>query len=198
MSVPKLFAWLAAAAMVLPPVAGAQQTVYKWTDKDGRTVFSDTPPPKDASGVSQKRVGGGFVDQSQLPYATQVAMKKNPVTLFIGSDCGDPCAQGRNLLSKRGIPFSERDAQGSAADSEALKKLIGTLDVPTLVVGDNKVKGFEEGQWQSALDGAGYPRTALPGQAAQKAPEPRKSEPPAAEPPPATQVPTEPRAVPYK
>jgi hypothetical protein len=25
--------------------AQAQQTVYKWVDKDGKVQFSDTPPP---------------------------------------------------------------------------------------------------------------------------------------------------------
>jgi len=32
-----------------------------------------------------------------------------------------------------------------------------------LVVGSDKLDGFEAGQWQSALDRAGYPKTAPPG-----------------------------------
>jgi hypothetical protein len=90
---------------------------------------------------------------------------------------------GRDLLAKRGIPFGERDAQNDAASQEALKKLIGTLDVPVLAVGDSKVKGFEESQWQAALDGAGYPRTRLPGQGASAKRDPYQGMPPA---PPAT------------
>jgi glutaredoxin len=156
---------LAITALVSCLDTQAQTNVYRWTDKDGNVHFSDTPPPLDAKSSSQKRLGGGYVEQENLPYATQVAMKRNPVSLFIGSDCGDPCNQGRELLSKRGIPFTERDAQGNAADAEALKKLVGAIDVPTLVIGESKIKGFESEQWQSALDGAGYPRTRLPGQA---------------------------------
>ncbi len=168
-----------------PAFALAQQTVYKWTDKDGKIHFSDTPPPKEATGVSQKRVGGGYVDQSNLPFATQIAMKKSPVTLYSGTACGDPCAQARSLLSKRGIPYSEKDAQNNPADGEALKKLIGSLDVPTLVVGESKLKGYEEEAWQGALDGAGYPRTALPGTVPPRPPPaPKAPEPPPAEPAP--------------
>lgn len=172
---------LIAVALMLPALAVAQSNVYRWVDKDGKVHYSDTPPPEPAKSLTQKRVGGGYAESSQLPYATQIAMKKSPVTLFTGADCGDPCTQGRNLLAKRGIPFSERDAQGNADDAEALKKLVGAIEVPLLTVGASKVKGFEEGAWHSALDGAGYPRTVLPGQVPPRPPAaPKKEETPAA------------------
>lgn len=155
---------LALAAATLAMAAQAQTNVYRWVDKDGKVQFSDTPPPDDAKGATQRRFGGGPVEDTQLPYATQVAMKRNPVTLYTGTQCGEPCASGRELLVRRGIPFSERDAQNNPADQQALKKLIGTLEVPVLVIGDNKAKGYDEGTWQAALDSAGYPRTRLPGQ----------------------------------
>jgi glutaredoxin len=93
-----------------------------------------------------------------------MAMKRNPVTLFTASGCGTPCDRGRELLSNRGVPFSEKNAAGNAADREALVKLAGNAEVPLLMIGDNKVRGYDEDQWNSALDGAGYPRTRLPSQ----------------------------------
>jgi glutaredoxin len=162
-----------AAALLACLGAQAQSNVYKWTDKDGKVHFSDTPPPSDATATSQKRLGGGYVETENLPYATQIAMRRNPVTIFTGIDCGEPCSQGRDMLYKRGIPYTERDAQGNPADGEALRKLTGGLDVPTLVIGESKIKGYEEGQWQGALDGAGYPRSRLPGQAAGARPVPK-------------------------
>jgi glutaredoxin len=152
-------------AAVLTMAAQAQTNVYRWTDKDGKVHFSDTPPPEDAKNATQKRLGGGAVEDTQLPYATQLAARRNPVTLYTGADCGDPCVKGRELLARRGVPYAEKDAQGNQADQDALKKLIGSLDVPVLVVGEKKTKGYEEGLWQAALDSAGYPRTRLPGQA---------------------------------
>ena len=106
---------------------------------------------------------------------------------YSGTDCGEPCVKGRELLARRGIPFTERDAQNNPADQEALKKLIGALDVPVLIVGESKTKGYEESLWQASLDSAGYPRTRLPGQAplrqapppaAAKAADPASGEPP--------------------
>lgn len=192
MPAPHRLAALAAAALLLPALAHAQANVYRWVDKSGKVHYSDTPPQEPQKELTQKRVGGGYTESSQLPYATQIAMQKSPVVLYTGGDCGDPCRQGRELLSRRGIPFSERDAQANADDAEALKKLVGGMDVPVLTVGASKVKGFEEGAWHSALDGAGYPRTALPGQVP-----PRPPAPPAAtkkaETPPAANAPAAPK-----
>ena len=185
---------LCMAAVICCLGAQAQTNVYKWKDKDGTVHFSDTPPPPDVKDSSQRRLGGGYVETENLPYATQMAMRRNPVTLFVGADCGDPCVQGRDLLAKRGIPFSERDAQGNAADSEALKKLVGGLEVPTLLIGEAKIKGYESSQWHGALDGAGYPRTRLPGQAAGPRPPAKAAPEPAPEPAKADPAQPEPRA----
>jgi len=173
---------LVAVALGLTAVANAQ-TLYRWVDKDGKVQYSDTPPNADVK-VTEKAVRGGGPDSSQLSYATQVAMKNNPVTLYSGRDCTEACVQGRNLLAKRGIPYSERDAQGNQEAADALKKLIDDLFVPTLAVGKVPLKGFSENAWHSALDTAGYPRTLLPGQTPPKAPEAVKK----AEPAPAAQA----------
>ena len=153
-----------AAALLAASAAQAQTSVYRWVDKDGKVHFSDAPPAEDAKDVKQKQMGGGSADDSSLPYATQIAMRRNPVTFYTGNACGDLCDSARNLLSNRGIPFSERNAEANPADGDALRKLIGELRVPVLVIGQNTLKGYEESTWQSALDSAGYPRTRLPSQ----------------------------------
>lgn len=156
---------LAAAALAASFVAQAQTNVYRWVDKDGKVHFSDTPPPPDAKETTQKRMGGGPAeDAAQMPYATQQAMKKNPVTLYTSNNCGEVCQQGRELLAKRGVPFSERNAETNPVYAEEVKSMVGRLQVPVLRVGEKHVKGYSEELWQGALDDAGYARTALPGQ----------------------------------
>ena len=154
-----------AAALAGALLAQAQTNVYRWTDKDGKVHFSDSPPPADAKDASQRRVGGGGTEDTQLPFATQLAARRNPVILFTGAACGDPCDKARDLLTRRGVPYTERDAQKNAEDQEALKKLAGALEVPYLLIGASGMKGFDEDAWQASLDSAGYPRTRLPGQA---------------------------------
>jgi glutaredoxin len=147
--------------------AGSQQTVYKWVDKDGKVQFSDTPPPGEVKDSTARRMGGGYIDEGLLPYETQVAAKRNPVVLYATSDCGELCTQGRALLTKRGVPFSEKDAKLPEVAAE-LKEMIGASQVPVLKVGATPVKGFAEELWADALDRAGYARTRLPGQTGYK------------------------------
>jgi glutaredoxin len=149
--------------------AQAQTTVYKWTDKDGKVHFSDSLPDADVS-ATQKQMGGGGPDNANLPYATQAAAKRNPVTLYTTGACGDSCASARSLLESRGIPYTERDPLRSPADGDALKKLIGDLYVPVLVIGDSPTKGYQEEGWNAALDSAGYLRTRLPGAGSMRKP----------------------------
>jgi glutaredoxin len=143
---------------------GAQaQTVYKWTDKDGKVHFGDTPPA-DRDSTPQRIQGGGPSTEEQVPYATQMAAKSNPVVIYTSNDCGDLCSKGRALLTQRGVPFTERNAEKSPEDAQALKELIGSFQVPVMTVGTRTLKGFAEATWTSALDDAGYAKTRLPGQ----------------------------------
>lgn len=161
---------LCAAALALSLASHAQTNVYRWVDKDGKVHFSDTPPPKDVKDSTQKRMGGGAAAAPQLPFATQEAARRNPVTLYSSTKCGELCDQGRALLGKRGVPFSEKYADVDPKDGEAVKEMTGKLQVPVLRVGDKHVQGYAADLWNSALDAAGYSRTTLPGQATQPAP----------------------------
>jgi len=176
----KRLIWILLVSVAGAAVSTQAQTVYRWVDKDGKVQYSDTPPPADARNSQQKRLGSGTTVDEQVPYAVQVAIQKNPVSVYV-TGCGDPCSGARALLAKRGIPYTEHDPENNRADAEALKKLVGGLQVPVLVVGESSVKGFEEASWNSALDAGGYPRT----NPFTRAPAPRKSEAPKAAPPPA-------------
>jgi glutaredoxin len=155
--------------------AAHAQTIYRWVDKDGNVQYSDLPPPPDARNLQTKRMGSGpSVDEEQLPYVVKIAKEKNPVSAYL-TNCGEPCSDARAVLAKRGIPFLERDPEKNPADADALKKLIGTLQVPVLVVGEEQVKGFSDASWNAALDAGGYPRV----NPFTKPPVPKKSEMPA-------------------
>jgi glutaredoxin len=164
---------LAAASM---PLAAAQ--LYQWKDAQGRTVYSDQPPPPSIRNAQQRSFKGSFIEGGES-YAARTAREKYPVTLY-ASACGVPCDQARQLLSERGIPYSSKDPQASPEARAELQKLTGQLRVPVLMVGSDRIDGFETGQWQSALDRAGYPKSAQPSRppaapAATPAPEPAPS-----------------------
>ena len=156
--------WMAAASTSL-----AAASLYQWKDAQGRTVYSDQPPPASIRNAQQKSFKGSVIEGDE-PYAVKVAREKHPITLYT-SACGAPCDQARQLLIQRGVPFNSKDLQASEEARNEVQKLTGKLNVPVLMVGGDKIEGFEPGQWQAALDRAGYPQSALPG---------RKPVPPAA------------------
>jgi glutaredoxin len=138
-------------------------------------VYSDQPPPTSVRNAQQKSFKGNLIEVGES-YAVKTAREKSPVTLY-ASACGAPCDQARQLLTERGVPFSNKDPQASPESQAELQKLTGRLSVPVLVVGSDKIDGFETGQWQAMLDRAGYPKSAPPG---------RKPTPAAPSAPPAT------------
>ncbi|MHB1590742.1 MAG: glutaredoxin family protein [Sulfuricella sp.] len=134
-------------------------SLYRWVDFDGKVHYTEEPPPPSAARkIEEKTLGTPPSDDVPLPYASRLAAKNFPVTLY-NSACGEPCTQARELLTKRGVPFNEKDA-GTAKVQTELKKLIGALEVPVLVIGtETRLKGYEAGAWNAALDEAGYPRS---------------------------------------
>jgi hypothetical protein len=130
---------------------------YRWVDEKGNVEWRDTPPPPHAKNVEERRIGVSTIETSSLPYSVQQAMKHFPVTLW-ATNCGAPCDQGRALLARRGVPYTEKDP---TRDVETFKRLTGGMEVPVLYVGSSSVKGYLDSEWDAALDAAGYPRTAI-------------------------------------
>ncbi len=140
--------------------AAVQAEVYRWVDAEGKVHYSDQAPPANIKQVEKKKAAGGKPSDAQLPYGLQQAVKNFPVTLY-SSDCGDACTRARQLLGKRGIPYAEMDATDPDTQVELRKLTGGPIEVPVLTVGRDVVRGFEEGKWNTSLDAAGYPKTAV-------------------------------------
>jgi glutaredoxin len=152
--------------LLLPLLAQAQ--LYRWVDDAGKVHYSDRIPPSGAKNV-QKKSAGTEPGSAPLPYALEQAVKTFPVALYTSENCKDPCAQAREWLEKRGVPYSEHVVV-SVADIAELKKLSGGAGVPVMTVGQEVYKGFESGNYKVALDTAGYPASSLlpPGMQARK------------------------------
>jgi len=146
-------------AIASTPLAAAQ--LYQWKDAQGRMQYSDQPPPPSVKNAQQKSFKGNVIEVGES-YSSRTAREKFPVTLYTTA-CGGPCDQARQLLAERGVPFGTKDPQSNAEARAELLKLTGRSSVPVLLVGSDKVDGFETGQWHAALDKAGYPKTPMPG-----------------------------------
>jgi glutaredoxin len=152
-------AHLTIAAALWLACSDAAGQAYRWVDDQGRVHYTQTPPPPGAKGVQRKNFRSDAGGTSDLPYATQVAARNFPVTLYTMPDCGPLCEQARATLVKRAVPFREISVS-SQKEADEVKRLTGKNDLPLLVVGSQLQSGFQEGAYNSLLDTAGYPSSA--------------------------------------
>jgi glutaredoxin len=140
---------------------GAAQAQYKVVAPDGSVTYTDRPPA--AANARVTPIGRNAIaaaaaanPELALPLELRTAVQRHPVTLYTSDSCA-PCDSGRRLLQQRGVPFSERRVV-SDEDTTALERLFGGRTVPALTVGNQPLRGFNEADWSSYLDAAGYPR----------------------------------------
>jgi glutaredoxin len=139
-------------AMCNGTVAGE---LYRWVDAQGKVHYGDTPA-RDAAKVESKKFSA-VTQNENVSYETRRAQQNFPATLYVSENCGDYCAQARNLLSKRGIPFAEKKLV-TEEEISTFKKQAGTDSVPVLQLGKSYITGFQAARWQNELDIAGYPK----------------------------------------
>lgn len=144
----------AAVLVALPSVAQ-----YKITGPDGRVTYTDRQPTS-TEGKVVPLGGRGAAEAAtpDLPFELREPNSKYPVTLYTTSRACEPCDAARQLLRQRGIPYNERQVVTSE-DSEALERLSGAREAPTLTIGSQVLRGLANEVWSSYLDAAGYPRT---------------------------------------
>ena len=148
----------APAALMLMAIAAPCHAQYKVVGPDGKVTYTDrAPAPSDGKVTSLSMRGGAAAGDATLPLELRQAAARYPVTLYVMAGACEPCESARQLLRQRGIPVSEKQVQ-SPEDSEALARLSGGRDAPTLTIGSQTLRGLAPEVWNSYLDAAGYPR----------------------------------------
>ncbi len=134
--------------------------VYRWVDDKGGVHYSDQPPPSSAKQSIKVKSRGNVVDVDKESFEGRLAREKHPVVLY-STACGPICDQARDYLTQRGIPFLTKDPAKDQEIASEVKKLVGAVEVPVILVGKLHEKGFDPGSWDRLLDTAGYPKTPL-------------------------------------
>jgi len=141
-------------AGLLGPPAYAQ--LYKWTDEQGRTHYSDTAPDKGKAKPVEIKInsytGPAVVSSSGKP--APGPSSKGRVKMLTTAWCGY-CRQARAYLSGKGIPFEDLDVEKSAQGKQEYAALKGR-GVPVILVGSQRMDGFEQAGLESMLRSAGH------------------------------------------
>jgi glutaredoxin len=188
---------LTTSALLLCCALAAQaQGVQRIVGPDGKVTYTDRAAP-----ASANTPAATSSEASALPYALRQAVQRYPVTLYTGDKC-NPCNSARELLQKRGVPFTEKTIT-TAEDGQAFAALGADNALPLTTIGTQRVSGFLATDLNRYLDAAGYPATSqLPRTHRNPAPQalaptaPKAPEAPKADAPPAPAAPTAPVAAP--
>jgi glutaredoxin len=143
--------------------AVSAQSMYRWVDKEGKVHYTDQPPAKAEATLLEKKQSVLLGVDQTATYTLRKATADYPVTLFTDKDC-DPCKDARNHLTRRGVPFTEKNIYNNDVLQAELKALSGSdkMTLPLVQIGKKTLKGFLASEWDSMLDASGYPKAATP------------------------------------
>lgn len=151
----KMLQWAPLLALLALPVAQAQ---YKVVGPDGKITYTDRAPiPAEGKVTSVGKRATPVSNEVALPQDLRQATSRYPATLYVNFGVCEPCDGARQLLRQRGVPFSEKHVL-TTDDSDALQRLTGAREAPTLTLGAQTLRGLSAEVWNSYLDAAGYPR----------------------------------------
>ncbi len=86
---------------------------------------------------------------SGLPSARAASAAKSDVVMYATRSCGY-CARAREHFRARGVQWDERDVETSAQAAREWKALGGT-GTPVIVIGDERIVGFQPQRIDAAL-----------------------------------------------
>ena len=138
--------------------AGAE--IYKWVDKDGVVHYSSRAAANASTEDVTQRVksAGNFVSIETVSTETTddtngTDASNTTITMLSASWC-KVCKRAKAYLNARGIPYTDLDVEKDARGKERYKEL-GGKGVPIILVGNQRMNGFDEGRMQQMLKTAG-------------------------------------------
>lgn len=142
--------------------------IYECVDEAGNTTFESTCPP--GTTVSGEK---SFYTGKKKPDAGSPDI---PVTLYTVPSC-DACDVVKEVLGKYNAGFTEKNIENNPDLQKELQEKSGggnTLSVPTVIIGEKVIVGFNKQSLTSSLEEAGF-KTGESSVAPQKTSEPEKT-----------------------
>lgn len=152
--------------MLLLAVSGLAHAVkiFECEDENGSRSFASHCPP-----------GTTMVSEKKINLGTKTEAPAVSATMYYIPNC-DACEQVREFFQLRQITLAEKNVDNNVEMQNELAEKAGELKVPTVVINDTVISGYDRNKMISALEAAGH---SSPEPAAQPEPEPTPAPPPA-------------------
>lgn len=122
--------------------------IYQWQDENGKRHFGDQKPADRPVESFQGSAAVSFMGGGEGG-----AIRLGKVRIFVTQSC-PYCKKAKAFLRRRGTPFEELDVEKSTSANAEYKRL-GGQGVPVILVGQQRMDGFNEGDLTSLLKSAG-------------------------------------------
>jgi glutaredoxin 3 len=135
--------------LCLTSVSAPAVSIFECVDEAGNSTFRERCPPDTTLAGEKKFYTGGKKSDTDVP---DIA-----ITLYTVPDC-DACDVVKNVLSDYGANFTEKNIENNVElQTELMEKSGGgaTLSVPTIIVGEKVIVGFNKQNLTSTLEEAG-------------------------------------------
>ncbi len=127
-------------SLLLLTVAGnVTGKIYKWTDENGRTHFSSSPPGTGKAEIVKPKINTYSSRKPKKSGAKPGTKKK--VVMYSATWCVI-CKNARRYFKKNGITFKEYDIETSSKGRRDYKRLRGR-GVPIIMIGNKRMNGFD-------------------------------------------------------
>lgn len=119
-------------------------TVFQCEDEQGNRSFYDRCPP-----------GTTAVDEKKFNVGIKKEPEKISATLYFVPNCS-PCDMVKEFFELRKIPLTEKNVNNNIDLQKELSEKTGGLKVPTVVINDTVINGYNRDEMMNALKATGY------------------------------------------
>jgi len=130
--------------------------IYKWVDESGRVHIGDHPPPSVEARQLKLRINTyeGRMPDLSVVRGHKVNKGRQKVVIYTTKRCGY-CRKAKAWFRQKGIAYSERDIEASSRARKEFEKM-GGRGVPVILVGKQRINGYDESRLRTALKRGGY------------------------------------------
>lgn len=128
----------------------AAQTIYRWTDANGKVHYTSEPRPNAKASAIRSRVSSYSAPAKVEPAPGAPAAQATQTVVMYATTWCPYCAKARDYFARSGIAYVEHDIETSAAAHAEFKRL-GGRGVPLILVGREQMNGFSEQGFENLL-----------------------------------------------
>ena len=129
--------------------------LYKWVDAEGKISYQDQPPPSGQVFEEKSFTDQGASTGTNPDVSRSRAIRENPIVLYVAENC-DSCDMVRTILEMNDAPYQQIAVDSDIAKQDELKKVAGSIRVPTVTIGGQVVEQLDRKRIEDALRQNGY------------------------------------------